>query len=85
MCSNVTVLFLKDEITDDKIRSVKERFMSAYDTTADGRLQIQEVCLLVFIHTYLLPLLFVYRSCIIKYTYNPARGGGGVIGLIKMS
>uniref|UniRef100_A0A8C7QVG7 Secretagogin n=1 Tax=Oncorhynchus mykiss TaxID=8022 RepID=A0A8C7QVG7_ONCMY len=36
-------LGMSDEITDDKIRRVKERFMSAYDTTADGRLQIQEL------------------------------------------
>ncbi|XP_055732337.1 secretagogin-like isoform X2 [Salvelinus fontinalis] len=36
-------LGMSDEITDDKVRRMKERFMSAYDTTADGRLQIQEL------------------------------------------
>uniref|UniRef100_A0A3Q1GQV4 Secretagogin, EF-hand calcium binding protein n=1 Tax=Acanthochromis polyacanthus TaxID=80966 RepID=A0A3Q1GQV4_9TELE len=36
-------LGLKEEITEDKIRQLKERFMSAYDTVADGRLQIQEL------------------------------------------
>nr|XP_020637312.1 secretagogin [Pogona vitticeps] len=30
-------------MTKEKIQKVKERFMSAYDVTADGRLQIQEV------------------------------------------
>ncbi|KAJ8394631.1 hypothetical protein AAFF_G00044340 [Aldrovandia affinis] len=32
-----------DEITEDKVEQVKQRFMSAYDATADGRLQIQEL------------------------------------------
>ncbi|XP_071223833.1 secretagogin-like [Salvelinus alpinus] len=36
-------LGMSDEITDDQVRRMKERFMSAYDTTADGRLQIQEI------------------------------------------
>uniref|UniRef100_A0A8K9V6S6 Secretagogin n=1 Tax=Oncorhynchus mykiss TaxID=8022 RepID=A0A8K9V6S6_ONCMY len=36
-------LGMSDEITDDKVGRMKERFMSAYDTTADGRLQIQEL------------------------------------------
>uniref|UniRef100_A0A8D0CUE6 Secretagogin n=1 Tax=Sander lucioperca TaxID=283035 RepID=A0A8D0CUE6_SANLU len=31
------------EINEDKIRRLRERFMSACDTTADGRLQIQEL------------------------------------------
>ncbi|XP_053169297.1 secretagogin isoform X5 [Hemicordylus capensis] len=30
-------------ITEEKVQKVKERFMSAYDVTADGRLQIQEI------------------------------------------
>ncbi|XP_071769789.2 secretagogin-like isoform X1 [Centroberyx gerrardi] len=33
----------KGEISEDDVRGVRERFMSAYDTTADGRLQIQEL------------------------------------------
>uniref|UniRef100_A0A3B4ZJV1 Secretagogin, EF-hand calcium binding protein n=1 Tax=Stegastes partitus TaxID=144197 RepID=A0A3B4ZJV1_9TELE len=36
-------LGLKEEITEDKIQRMRERFMSAYDATADGRLQIQEL------------------------------------------
>nr|XP_014352397.1 PREDICTED: secretagogin [Latimeria chalumnae] len=32
-----------DDITAEKVQRVKERFMSAYDVTADGRLQIQEL------------------------------------------
>lgn len=64
------MLFLKDEITDDKVRRMKESFMSAYDTTADGRLQIQEVCLLVFPQTQLPPSSFIclYSAFSIKYT-----------------
>uniref|UniRef100_A0A667XHP5 Secretagogin n=1 Tax=Myripristis murdjan TaxID=586833 RepID=A0A667XHP5_9TELE len=31
------------EITEEDVRGLRERFMSAYDTTADGRLQIQEL------------------------------------------
>ncbi|XP_003219819.2 secretagogin [Anolis carolinensis] len=30
-------------ITEERVRKVKEQFMSAYDVTADGRLQIQEL------------------------------------------
>ncbi|XP_031734358.1 secretagogin-like [Anarrhichthys ocellatus] len=33
----------KEEITEDKIRRLRGRFMSAYDTAADRRLQIQEL------------------------------------------
>ncbi|KAJ1201842.1 hypothetical protein NDU88_005648, partial [Pleurodeles waltl] len=29
-------------VTKEKVQKVKERFMSAYDVTADGRLQIHE-------------------------------------------
>ncbi|XP_030639100.1 secretagogin [Chanos chanos] len=32
----------EEEITEEKVQQVKKRFMSAYDMTADGRLQIQE-------------------------------------------
>ncbi|TKS89167.1 Secretagogin [Collichthys lucidus] len=32
----------REEITEDKIRRLRERFMSAYDAAADGRLQIEE-------------------------------------------
>ncbi|XP_075938517.1 secretagogin-like [Anarhichas minor] len=34
---------MKEEITEDKIRRLRGRFMSAYDTAADRRLQIQEL------------------------------------------
>ncbi|XP_041421465.1 secretagogin isoform X2 [Xenopus laevis] len=34
---------LLNAITADKVQRVKDRFMSAYDITADGRLQIQEL------------------------------------------
>lgn len=37
----------KEETTEERVRELKERFMSAYDVTADGRLQIQEVQLLL--------------------------------------
>ncbi|XP_034747486.1 secretagogin-like [Etheostoma cragini] len=33
----------REEINEEKIRRLRERFMSAYETTADGRLQIQEL------------------------------------------
>lgn len=33
----------RGEITDKEVRGLRERFMSAYDTTDDGRLQIQEL------------------------------------------
>nr|UVD39193.1 secretagogin variant 3 [Clarias batrachus] len=32
-----------DKITEEKVQQLKARFMSAYDVTADGRLQIQEI------------------------------------------
>ncbi|KAG5857061.1 secretagogin-like [Anguilla anguilla] len=32
-----------DEVTEKKVEQLKRRFMSAYDVTADGRLQIQEL------------------------------------------
>lgn len=30
-------------MTEERVEKMKQRFMSAYDVTADGRLQIQEV------------------------------------------
>ncbi|XP_065102361.1 secretagogin isoform X1 [Paramisgurnus dabryanus] len=33
----------EDKITEENVQQVKKRFMSAYDVTADGRLQIQEL------------------------------------------
>lgn len=36
-------LGLGDEDTEEKLRKLKRNFMSVYDTTTDGRLQIQEV------------------------------------------
>ncbi|XP_053169295.1 secretagogin isoform X3 [Hemicordylus capensis] len=43
--STVSLLLLTPQstITEEKVQKVKERFMSAYDVTADGRLQIQEL------------------------------------------
>lgn len=34
---------IEDKITEEKVQKLKKRFMSAYDATADGRLQIQEL------------------------------------------
>ncbi|XP_024065310.1 secretagogin [Terrapene carolina triunguis] len=36
-----------DAITEEKLQRVKERFMSAYDVTADGRLQIHELAYMI--------------------------------------
>ncbi|XP_051573945.1 secretagogin [Myxocyprinus asiaticus] len=33
----------EDKITEERVQQMKKRFMSAYDITADGRLQIQEL------------------------------------------
>ncbi|KAM9420249.1 secretagogin-like [Salvelinus alpinus] len=74
-------LGMSDEITDDQVRRMKERFMSAYDTTADGRLQIQEVRLLVFPQTYLLPPLFVY---IVHIWRNYDTDSSGYISAIEL-
>lgn len=35
----------QNTITEEKVQRMKEQFMSAYDVTTDGRLQIQEVSL----------------------------------------
>lgn len=40
---NLTVLCFKEEDTEIKLHRLKENFMSLYDTSTDGRLQIQEV------------------------------------------
>lgn len=34
---------LQSTITEGKLRMVKEQYMSAFEVTADGRIQIQEV------------------------------------------
>uniref|UniRef100_A0AAR2L6R5 Secretagogin n=1 Tax=Pygocentrus nattereri TaxID=42514 RepID=A0AAR2L6R5_PYGNA len=39
----MTKLGPADNITEEKVQQLKTRFMSAYDVTADGRLQIQEL------------------------------------------
>ncbi|XP_076008893.1 secretagogin [Genypterus blacodes] len=33
----------KEQATEEKVQKLKQRFMSAYDVTADGKLQIQEL------------------------------------------
>uniref|UniRef100_A0A8D2ZNY6 Secretagogin n=1 Tax=Scophthalmus maximus TaxID=52904 RepID=A0A8D2ZNY6_SCOMX len=33
----------KEKVTDEQVQRLKQRFMSAYDVTADGKLQIQEL------------------------------------------
>ncbi|XP_041941405.1 secretagogin-like [Alosa sapidissima] len=33
----------QDQVTEEKVQQLKQRFMSAYDDSADGRLQIQEL------------------------------------------
>uniref|UniRef100_A0A3P9LK92 Secretagogin n=1 Tax=Oryzias latipes TaxID=8090 RepID=A0A3P9LK92_ORYLA len=37
----------QEETTEERVRELKERFMSAYDVTADGRLQIQELASMI--------------------------------------
>ncbi|XP_051577573.1 secretagogin-like [Myxocyprinus asiaticus] len=39
----LTKLGPEDKITEERVQQTKKRFMSAYDITADGRLQIQEL------------------------------------------
>ncbi|XP_076827296.1 secretagogin-like [Brachyhypopomus gauderio] len=39
----MTKLGLGEKITEEKVQQLKTRFMSAYDDSADGRLQIQEL------------------------------------------
>lgn len=34
---------LQEKVTEERVQRLKQRFMSAYDITADGKLQIQEV------------------------------------------
>ncbi|XP_034466824.1 secretagogin isoform X2 [Hippoglossus hippoglossus] len=33
----------KEKVTEEQVQTLKQRFMSAYDVTADGKLQIQEL------------------------------------------
>ncbi|XP_036372215.1 secretagogin-like [Megalops cyprinoides] len=40
-------LGVDDKMAGEKVQRLKERFMSAYDSTADGRLQIQELANMV--------------------------------------
>lgn len=35
--------FSQEKATEERVQRLKQRFMSAYDVTADGKLQIQEV------------------------------------------
>lgn len=37
------VVSVQENVTDERVQKLKQRFMSAYDVTADGKLQIQEV------------------------------------------
>lgn len=37
----------QEKTTEERVQRLKQRFMSAYDVTADGKLQIQEVLLLI--------------------------------------
>ncbi|KAL0963347.1 hypothetical protein UPYG_G00305070 [Umbra pygmaea] len=37
----------KEKVTDERVQRLKERFMSAYDVSADGRLQIQELAMMI--------------------------------------
>lgn len=40
-------LGMRDEISEDKVRRLRDRFMSTYDITSDGRLQIQELAVMM--------------------------------------
>uniref|UniRef100_A0A670IBK4 Secretagogin, EF-hand calcium binding protein n=1 Tax=Podarcis muralis TaxID=64176 RepID=A0A670IBK4_PODMU len=40
---NLLLFISQSPVTEEKVQRVKKRFMSAYDVTADGRLQIQEL------------------------------------------
>ncbi|XP_036395274.1 secretagogin [Megalops cyprinoides] len=42
-CHMLKKLGPDEEVTPEKVQQLKKRFMSAYDATADGRLQIQEL------------------------------------------
>lgn len=41
--SNCNCASLQEQATEERVQRLKQRFMSAYDITADGKLQIQEV------------------------------------------
>ncbi|XP_077577978.1 secretagogin [Stigmatopora nigra] len=38
-----TILGPQDKVTEERVQRLKQRFMSAYDVSADGKLQIQEL------------------------------------------
>lgn len=37
------IVSLQEKATEERVQRLKQRFMSAYDVTADGKLQIEEV------------------------------------------
>ncbi|KAJ8013370.1 hypothetical protein DPEC_G00052560 [Dallia pectoralis] len=37
----------EDKVTEDRVQRLKQRFMAAYDVTADGRLQIHELAMMI--------------------------------------
>lgn len=37
------IVSVQEKVTEERVQRLKQRFMSAYDVTADGKLQIQEV------------------------------------------
>uniref|UniRef100_A0A674CA35 Secretagogin n=1 Tax=Salmo trutta TaxID=8032 RepID=A0A674CA35_SALTR len=43
----MTKLGPEDKVTEERVERLKQRFMSAYDVTADGRLQIQELAMMI--------------------------------------
>uniref|UniRef100_A0A8K9XP05 Secretagogin n=1 Tax=Oncorhynchus mykiss TaxID=8022 RepID=A0A8K9XP05_ONCMY len=43
----MTKLGPEDKVTEERVQRLKQRFMSAYDVTADGRLQIQELAVMI--------------------------------------
>lgn len=59
------VASLQEKVTEESVQRLKQRFMSAYDVTADGKLQIQEVLheLYVLNHS---PISFTIVSFILK-------------------
>ncbi|XP_045573630.1 secretagogin isoform X1 [Salmo salar] len=43
----MTKLGPEDKVTEERVQRLKQKFMSAYDVTADGRLQIQELAMMI--------------------------------------
>lgn len=41
--SSKPIVCPQEKVTEERVQGLKQRFMSAYDVTADGKLQIQEV------------------------------------------